>query len=1083
MDAILLLILAVMAVAALVISFRIHSKSEDLAGEVQFLQKAVQELTQRLWKVERQLAAHPEPIVPVPQQQTPATRGPVVMSASPQTERPFAAAPAPPRVPPAEPKPPGPRPAVPTPPQRPTAKTPFDWENLVGVKLFSWIAGIALALAAVFFLRYSIAAGWLQPSVRMAIGIIVSLALLGMCELKAARKYPVTANALDAAAIAILFATFFAGHSLWHLIDSLPAFILMAAVTALAVLLSIRRDSVFIALLGLLGGFSTPALLSTGENRPISLFGYLLILNAGLAWVAHKKKWPLLTAISVVFTTIYQWVWVATFLTDGQLPTSVGIFLIFPILSFVFVFRKGTGGDPLFSRSANASAILPLAFALYMATVHAYGIHFGILFGFLLVLDAGLFVIAAARGQSALHAAGALATVLVCAIWLQTSYESAAWPAVLVFIVLFVLLYLTAPLIARRFGRELAGPAARAQLAAPFLLFAFPAIAAVEPRCAEPWLLFGVLLILMAAIWTVSVLLENVIGYLIAAVIVVVAETVWSSLHLDVDRLASGLTIYAVFGVFLAAAPLLADRPHGKLGGIWDYASFLGLTAHAFLFGLVSQPKLSVPPWAWLAVLAIVDLAVAAVAVYKRRGAVLVGAIAASDLILIMWVVTAAGPPWPSVALSVAGILGAFGIACLLSTWRAEIREAHFTTAAVVGIVMAQVVAIVAAAQHGSPGLGFLIVAHLLFIAALLAVSWYRQWHFLALVAVGPAALASWLWQSDHSRPGFWGQAFVFALAVYLAFIIYPLILGRRAGRLLEPYLAAVIASGVFFFLGRHELLTGGFRDVIGVLPVGQAVIMAILLLQLFRIEPTAARNVGRLALVAGAVFAFVTVAIPVQLEKQWITIGWALEGAALAWLYRKIPHRGLLLAATGLMTAVFIRLALNPSVLVYAPRGTYRIWNWYLYTYLVPAAALILAGWFFFRTRDHLVGNTLRASALLPAGGVVLLFYLVNIEIADFYSIGESITFNFSANIAQDLTYTLGWALFALLLLAGGIAIRSRPARLAALILLAATVLKCFLHDLGRLGGLYVVGSFVGLAVCLAVVALLLQKFVLSER
>ena len=60
-------------------------------------------------------------------------------------------------------------------------------------------------------------------------------------------------------------------------------------VTALAVLLSIRRESLFIAVLGLLGGFATPALLSTGENRPIPLFAYLLLLNIGLAWVAYRK--------------------------------------------------------------------------------------------------------------------------------------------------------------------------------------------------------------------------------------------------------------------------------------------------------------------------------------------------------------------------------------------------------------------------------------------------------------------------------------------------------------------------------------------------------------------------------------------------------------------------------------------------------------------------------------------------------------------------------------------------------------------------------------------------------------------------
>ena len=68
------------------------------------------------------------------------------------------------------------------------------------------------------------------------------------------------------------------------------AFGLLALVTLTAVLLSIRRDSLFIAVLGLLGGFATPVLLSTGENRPIPLFAYLLLLNVGLAWVAYRKR-------------------------------------------------------------------------------------------------------------------------------------------------------------------------------------------------------------------------------------------------------------------------------------------------------------------------------------------------------------------------------------------------------------------------------------------------------------------------------------------------------------------------------------------------------------------------------------------------------------------------------------------------------------------------------------------------------------------------------------------------------------------------------------------------------------------------
>jgi uncharacterized membrane protein len=232
-------------------------------------------------------------------------------------------------------------------------------------------------------------------------------------------------------------------------------------------------------------------------------------------------------------------------------------------------------------------------------------------------------------------------------------------------------------------------------------------------------------------------------------------------------------------------------------------------------------------------------------------------------------------------------------------------------------------------------------------------------------------------------------------------------------------------------------------------------------------------------------VLAFVTVAIPLQLEKQWITIGWALLAAALAWLYGRIPHRGLLWWTAGLAAAVLARLSLNPAVLTYHPRAEVAVWNWYLYTYLVAAGALLVAGRFLGRTDDRLGGALPRLSVLANAGAGVLLFLLLNIEIADWFSTGPTLTFAFlsgRATLAEGLTYTLGWGLFALALLVTGIAARSRGTRIAAIALLLGTVLKGFLLDLASLGGLYRVASFVGLAICLAAVAVLIQRFVLAR-
>ncbi len=147
-------------------------------------------------------------------------------------------------------------------------------------------------LAAVFLFKYSVEHGWLQPIVRAVFGLVVGITLLIVCELRVAQNYRFTANAMHGAGVAILYATLFAMHVLWHLVPSWIAFLGMLLVTAAAVYLSTRRDSVFIALLGLIGGFATPALLSSNENRPLALFSYLLLLNGGISWIAYRKRWP-----------------------------------------------------------------------------------------------------------------------------------------------------------------------------------------------------------------------------------------------------------------------------------------------------------------------------------------------------------------------------------------------------------------------------------------------------------------------------------------------------------------------------------------------------------------------------------------------------------------------------------------------------------------------------------------------------------------------------------------------------------------------------------------------------------------------
>jgi len=234
---------------------------------------------------------------------------------------------------------------------------------------------------------------------------------------------------------------------------------------------------------------------------------------------------------------------------------------------------------------------------------------------------------------------------------------------------------------------------------------------------------------------------------------------------------------------------------------------------------------------------------------------------------------------------------------------------------------------------------------------------------------------------------------------------------------------------------------------------------------------------------VAGAMLALVTAAIPLQLEDEWITVGWALLVPALAWLHRRLPHRGLLAWMAGLAVAVAVRLLLNEAVLHYHERSGTPVLNFWLYAYGLPALALLLAARLLPADGDRLLPAWPRLGPLLAGLGGVLLFALLNLEIADAFSKGTYVRLRLHGSLAYDLALTIGWAVFALGLLVVGVVSRQKVARITAIALLAVTVVKGFLFDLASLSGLYRTASFVGLAVCLALVAVVLQKFGLAER
>ncbi|HET7535418.1 MAG TPA: DUF2339 domain-containing protein, partial [Candidatus Didemnitutus sp.] len=237
-------------------------------------------------------------------------------------------------------------------------------------------------------------------------------------------------------------------------------------------------------------------------------------------------------------------------------------------------------------------------------------------------------------------------------------------------------------------------------------------------------------------------------------------------------------------------------------------------------------------------------------------------------------------------------------------------------------------------------------------------------------------------------------------------------------------------------------------------------------------------RRLGQLAWFGGATLFFITLIFPVQFERQWLTVAWALEGAALLWLFHRVPHRGLPAVGAVLLVTAFVRLALNPAVLEYHSRSTTPVFNWYLYAYGLTIAALFAGAYLTAAPRERILG--VNAPPILNTLGTVLAFLLLNIEIADYFTPAgaRTLTFQFSGNFARDMSYTIGWALFALGLLGAGIWKDTRAARYAAIALLSVALAKLFFHDLIRLDALYRIGAFFAVAVIAIVASVAYQRF-----
>jgi uncharacterized membrane protein len=206
-----------------------------------------------------------------------------------------------------------------------------NFEQQFGVRLPVWFGGAALILAGFYLVKFSIEQGWLNPTVRVILGGAFGFALLAGGGW--VRRNDRTSNgsrigqSLTGAGVAVLYGALFAATTLYELIPSFLGFAAMAALTFAALVLSLRHGPP-IALLGLIGGFLTPALIKSGNPSAATLFIYLYFVLAGLLVLVRREQWWLLSTPTIAGAFGWAAFWLfAGYFTPGD-TIWLGLFLL-----------------------------------------------------------------------------------------------------------------------------------------------------------------------------------------------------------------------------------------------------------------------------------------------------------------------------------------------------------------------------------------------------------------------------------------------------------------------------------------------------------------------------------------------------------------------------------------------------------------------------------------------------------------------------------------------------------------------------------------------------------------------------------
>ena len=260
--------------------------------------------------------------------------------------------------------------------QNPPIRRKLSWslENFIGLRLIHFIGIIVLVIGLSIGVKYAIDQDLISEGMRIILAYVAGLVLYFL-SLQLRKKYTGFSAILFSVSMASLYFTTYGAYSYYGMFSFALAFAIMIALTVYTVYEAISYDRQEIALLGLVGAYGIPFLISKNSDRADLFFLYISLINIGVVFLSIKKTWKNVSRTAQLITWILFIGW-ASLRFNANLQWVVFSFMAFFFLLFLFtiasfkIIRKQ-------SLTINDTYQLVLNnFALYIGALFIFGYSF-----------------------------------------------------------------------------------------------------------------------------------------------------------------------------------------------------------------------------------------------------------------------------------------------------------------------------------------------------------------------------------------------------------------------------------------------------------------------------------------------------------------------------------------------------------------------------------------------------------------------------------------------------------------------------------------------------------------------------------